>query len=257
MLVTGVGSYVGLTLIGVPFALPLGIFAFLTEAIPIAGPVIAGVVMIVVALTESPVRGAPDARPRDHHPAGGIARPRPGHPGPADLDLARRRAARRPRRLGDRRHPGRDPRHPAWSPSRCSSSTTSSSRGAACRSARARRRAGCRRPEGARAAPQEGHELASGSARAGARRPVPDPGPTRSGPVPSHFAASTPGRHFSLSTPGDGYLDPARFRVRSSLLVRGDDLGPDGPQFDRLDPVLAIRPRDTLPPTSICEVRCV
>ncbi len=54
MLVTGVGSYIGLTLIGVPFALPLGIFAFLTEAIPIAGPIIAGVVMIVVALTESP-----------------------------------------------------------------------------------------------------------------------------------------------------------------------------------------------------------
>ena len=54
MLVTGVGSYVGLTLIGVPFALPLGIFAFLTEAVPIAGPVIAGVVMIIVALTESP-----------------------------------------------------------------------------------------------------------------------------------------------------------------------------------------------------------
>jgi predicted PurR-regulated permease PerM len=54
MLVTGVGSYVGLTLIGVPFALPLGIFAFLTEAIPIAGPIIAGVVMILVALTESP-----------------------------------------------------------------------------------------------------------------------------------------------------------------------------------------------------------
>ena len=44
MLVTGVGSCIGLTLIGVPFALPLGIFAFLTEAIPIAGPVIAGVV---------------------------------------------------------------------------------------------------------------------------------------------------------------------------------------------------------------------
>jgi putative heme transporter len=55
MTVTGVGSYIGLTLIGVPFALPLGIFAFLTEAIPIAGPVIAGVVMIAVALTTSPV----------------------------------------------------------------------------------------------------------------------------------------------------------------------------------------------------------
>jgi predicted PurR-regulated permease PerM len=56
--VTGVGSYVGLTLIGVPFALPLGIFAFLTEAIPIAGPVIAGIAMIIVALLESPLQGA-------------------------------------------------------------------------------------------------------------------------------------------------------------------------------------------------------
>lgn len=55
MLVTGVGSWIGLTLIGVPFALPLGIFAFLTEAVPIAGPVIAGVVMIAVAFIESPV----------------------------------------------------------------------------------------------------------------------------------------------------------------------------------------------------------
>ncbi len=55
MLVTGVGSYIGLTLIGVPFALPLGIFAFLTEAIPIAGPIVAGAVMFVVALTQSPV----------------------------------------------------------------------------------------------------------------------------------------------------------------------------------------------------------
>ncbi len=55
MLVTGVGSWIGLTLIGVPFALPLGIFAFLTEAIPIAGPIIAGVLMIAVALIESPV----------------------------------------------------------------------------------------------------------------------------------------------------------------------------------------------------------
>jgi putative heme transporter len=57
MAVTGVGSFVGLTLIGVPFALPLGIFAFLTEAIPIAGPIIAGVAMIAVALPESPLQG--------------------------------------------------------------------------------------------------------------------------------------------------------------------------------------------------------
>jgi putative heme transporter len=56
MLVTGVGSFVGLTLIGVPFALPLGIFAFLTEAVPIAGPIIAGIAMIIVALTQSPLQ---------------------------------------------------------------------------------------------------------------------------------------------------------------------------------------------------------
>jgi putative heme transporter len=58
MLVTGFGSWLGLTLIGVPFALPLGVFAFLTEAIPIAGPVIAGVVMIAVAFIESPAQAA-------------------------------------------------------------------------------------------------------------------------------------------------------------------------------------------------------
>ena len=56
MLVTGVGSYVGLTIIGVPFALPLGIFAFLTEAVPIAGPTIAGIAMILVAITQSPLQ---------------------------------------------------------------------------------------------------------------------------------------------------------------------------------------------------------
>ena len=55
--VTGVGSFVGLSLIGVPFALPLAIFAFLTEAIPIAGPVISGIAMIVVAFTQSPAAG--------------------------------------------------------------------------------------------------------------------------------------------------------------------------------------------------------
>lgn len=55
--VTGVGSFVGLSIIGVPFALPLAIFAFLTEAIPIAGPVISGIAMIVVAFTQSPAQG--------------------------------------------------------------------------------------------------------------------------------------------------------------------------------------------------------
>ena len=55
MLVTGVGSYVGLTLIGVPFAVPLGIFAFVTEAIPLVGPIVAGIAMIAIAFTLGPV----------------------------------------------------------------------------------------------------------------------------------------------------------------------------------------------------------
>lgn len=55
MLVTGVGSYVGLTLIGVPFAVPLGIFAFVTEAVPLVGPIVAGVAMIAIAATQGPI----------------------------------------------------------------------------------------------------------------------------------------------------------------------------------------------------------
>jgi predicted PurR-regulated permease PerM len=55
MLVTGVGSYVGLTLIGVPFAVPLGIFAFVTEAIPLVGPIVAGLAMVAIAFTQGPV----------------------------------------------------------------------------------------------------------------------------------------------------------------------------------------------------------
>lgn len=54
MTVTGVATAIGLTLIGVPFPVALGLLAFLTEAIPIAGPIIAGAVMVAVALLESP-----------------------------------------------------------------------------------------------------------------------------------------------------------------------------------------------------------
>lgn len=56
MTVTGVASGLGLVLIGVPYALPLGLLAFVTEAIPLAGPIVAGGVMILVALFESPVQ---------------------------------------------------------------------------------------------------------------------------------------------------------------------------------------------------------
>lgn len=56
MSATGLGSALGLIVIGVPFAIPLGLFAFFVEAIPIAGPTIAGAVMIGFALLESPAQ---------------------------------------------------------------------------------------------------------------------------------------------------------------------------------------------------------
>jgi predicted PurR-regulated permease PerM len=56
MAVTGIGATVGLTLIGVPFALVLGTFAFLTQIIPVVGPFIGGAAMIGVALLQSPAQ---------------------------------------------------------------------------------------------------------------------------------------------------------------------------------------------------------
>jgi predicted PurR-regulated permease PerM len=57
MTVVGVTAAIGLTLLGVPFALPLGLFAFLTEMIPIAGPFISGVPIVAIAFLEGPVQG--------------------------------------------------------------------------------------------------------------------------------------------------------------------------------------------------------
>ncbi|HSK93506.1 MAG TPA: AI-2E family transporter [Candidatus Angelobacter sp.] len=54
MTVVGIGATVGMLLLGVPFALPLGALAFFAEAVPIAGPWIAGIPIILIALLESP-----------------------------------------------------------------------------------------------------------------------------------------------------------------------------------------------------------
>lgn len=54
MLVVGAGATIGMLVLGVPFALPLGLLAFLAEAIPMAGPWIAGIPIVLVALLESP-----------------------------------------------------------------------------------------------------------------------------------------------------------------------------------------------------------
>jgi putative heme transporter len=54
MVMVGVGATVGMLILGVPFALPLGMLAFFAEAIPIAGPWISGIPIMLVALLESP-----------------------------------------------------------------------------------------------------------------------------------------------------------------------------------------------------------
>jgi len=55
MTITGVGATAGMLILGVPFAIPLGILAFVTEAIPIAGPFIAGGPILLAALASGPL----------------------------------------------------------------------------------------------------------------------------------------------------------------------------------------------------------
>lgn len=54
MLIIGLATYLGLTLLGINYALPLAIFAGLLEVVPIIGPIISGVPAVLVALTISP-----------------------------------------------------------------------------------------------------------------------------------------------------------------------------------------------------------
>jgi predicted PurR-regulated permease PerM len=55
MLIIGVVTYVGLLILGIPFALPLAILAGLLEIIPIIGPIISATPAVVIALTISPI----------------------------------------------------------------------------------------------------------------------------------------------------------------------------------------------------------
>jgi predicted PurR-regulated permease PerM len=55
MLIVGVLNYIGFLIIGVNFALPLALLAFLFEIVPNIGPTIAAVPAILVALTISPI----------------------------------------------------------------------------------------------------------------------------------------------------------------------------------------------------------
>lgn len=57
MTIVGIGMALALSVLGVPFALPLGLFAFLVEAIPMLGPWIALVPAALFAFAEGPVQG--------------------------------------------------------------------------------------------------------------------------------------------------------------------------------------------------------
>lgn len=53
-LIIGVVTWIALTLLGVPFALPLAILAGLLEIVPTLGPILASIPAIIVAITVSP-----------------------------------------------------------------------------------------------------------------------------------------------------------------------------------------------------------
>lgn len=57
MLIIGILTYIGLRLLGIPFALPLAIIAGVLEIVPNIGPVISAIPAVFVALTISPVMG--------------------------------------------------------------------------------------------------------------------------------------------------------------------------------------------------------
>ena len=57
MLVVGSLTFVGLTILGIPFALPLSLFAGLLEFVPIVGPVVAAVPAVLIGFGISPITG--------------------------------------------------------------------------------------------------------------------------------------------------------------------------------------------------------
>jgi len=56
-LIIGVVTYIGLTILGVDYALPLALVAGILEVVPIIGPIISAIPAVLVGLTVSPVLG--------------------------------------------------------------------------------------------------------------------------------------------------------------------------------------------------------
>lgn len=53
-LIIGVGAYIGLTILNVPYALPLAILAGIMEILPVIGPIISAIPAILIAFSISP-----------------------------------------------------------------------------------------------------------------------------------------------------------------------------------------------------------
>lgn len=53
-LIIGVASYIGLTAMGIPYALPLAIFAGIMEIVPVIGPIISAIPAVLIASLISP-----------------------------------------------------------------------------------------------------------------------------------------------------------------------------------------------------------
>lgn len=56
-LIVGALTYIGLSILGIPFALPLALIAGILEIIPIIGPIIAAIPAVLVGLTVAPLLG--------------------------------------------------------------------------------------------------------------------------------------------------------------------------------------------------------
>ena len=57
MFLIGTADFLGLTLLGIPYALPLGILAGLMEIVPYFGPIISSIPAIIIGLSISPIMG--------------------------------------------------------------------------------------------------------------------------------------------------------------------------------------------------------
>lgn len=57
MVSVGLATFIGLTLLGVEFALPLAVIAGLLELVPIIGPIISAIPAVIIAFTQGPLLG--------------------------------------------------------------------------------------------------------------------------------------------------------------------------------------------------------